>query len=178
MLLALDISTSIVGLSFFSGSSLISWNFIDLKTKDEADIFDKFDKFVEKFEEISKNVEITEFAVEEALKKISSGASNSNTITKLIAFNVLISNYLRKKLNCKPIYVNVLSARSKCGLKFAKGTTPKQKKEVIASYVSKKYNIDFPKKKTGSLKDHAYDVSDSIIIGESVTNARIKQNKS
>lgn len=171
MLLALDISTSIVGISLFSGSNLVHWDYIDLKKKD-ADIFDKFDDFKNQFKTKveGKKFNISEFAVEEALKKFTAGASNANTITVLIAFNILISNHLREKLGFKPKYVNVNSARKSAGLKFPKGMKSPEKKEAIASYVSSKYKIDFPKKKTGKFKDHAYDVSDSIIIAESVLN--------
>lgn len=179
MLLSLDISTSVIGFCLFSESVLVHWDFIDLKKKD-SDLFDKFDDFVSQFEEKIKNFknEIGEFAVEEALKKFTQGSSNANTITTLIAFNVLVSNHLRTQFGFKPMYVNVNSARKSAGLKFPEGTSSKQKKDQIAKYVSSKYQIDFPKKKTGTLKDHAYDVSDSIIIAESIINERLKQNKS
>ncbi len=176
MFLALDISTSIIGFSVFSGSTLVHWDFVDLQKQE--DLFDKIDFFRKEIDSKISKFQISEFAVEEALKKFTAGASNANTITKLIAFNILVCDYLRLKFGFKPTYVNVNSARASCGFKFPKKSNPKLKKNMIADYVATKYQISFPTKKTGTLKDHAYDVSDSIVIAESVINARLKSNKS
>lgn len=164
-LLALDISTSKIGWSIFENKQLIKVGYIDL-SKIKKDPFSKLDEAIVEIDKLCALHKVTEAVAEAALQKFTAGKSSASTLNLLMAFNFALSYAIRNK-NITISHVSVAEARKKTGIKFVKKSSSADKKELIRQYCEKKYSfLTWDKKKTGRYKDYSYDISDSIIIGE------------
>lgn len=165
-LLALDLSTSIIGWSIFEDGKLVKYGHIDLKKVDSVPYL----KVDEAFKQLSALVDkegITEMVAEAALQRVSGGKSTAHIVNLLIAFNFAVSYLLRTYKGIKVSHISFSTARALTKIKFVKRSTSKQKKELVRQYCEARHPwIVWEKKKTGTYKDWCYDRSDSIIIGE------------
>ena len=66
--------------------------------------------------------------------------------------------------NVRPVLLNVTNARAAVGIKINYKDKSKKTKEKVWDWVSSQVQMDWPKKKTGSLKSSAFDMSDSYVI--------------
>ena len=110
MILALDISTSVIGVCVFDNNHKLhelTWVKFNVK---EKNLFKKLDYFIE-FMEKYKHITFTELAIESELLRFAGKFSNAETLNKLARMNALISGYLYKKHNIEPVYYNVQTAR-------------------------------------------------------------------
>lgn len=165
-LLALDLSTSIIGWSIFEDKKLVKYGHIELK-KIEREPYLKVDEAFKQLSQIIDKEEIEEAVAEAALQRVSGGKSTAHVVNLLIAFNFALSYLMRTYKKVKVSHISVSTARAHTKIKFVKRSTSKEKKELIRKYVEARHGwIVWPKKKTGTYKDWCYDVSDSIIIGE------------
>lgn len=177
MILALDISTSVVGLALF-GEKDDNYKLHELsykKFKPKNNLFEKIDEFVNFFEQYEK-LPITDISIEEPLKKFKGKFSNADTIQKLTQMNAMISLYLYQKTGIQPTYYNVSSAR---GIVFPDLKIPK-------SHPNKKYmiweavNRAEPKviwkysKTTHKLVDENFDMADAWVVGMAHVCSKIK----
>lgn len=173
MLLAIDISTSIVGYSIFDGDELVHASYVNIqrhfrKHEGRVPLIKKLEYFLDEFFKDIKNYDIDRVVVEEALSKFVKGKSSAHTINSLIAFNFAIRWEIYKKLQIEPEAINVSSARKKAGIKVPKG---EDKKEYITGIMENKYpELDWPKKRTGRQKDWNYDIADSIVLAHAILN--------
>lgn len=164
-LLALDISTAIIGWSIFEDKNLIKYGKVDL-TKLDRDPFLKLDEAITQVSKIIVDNNVEHVVAEAALQRISGGKSSAHVINLLIAFNFSLSYLCRTRCSVKVSHISVATARALTGIKFPKKSKSKDKKELIRAYVADLYPfILWEKKKTGTYKDWCYDCSDSIIIG-------------
>lgn len=168
MILALDISTSVVGLALF-GKEEEGYKLHELSYKKfnpKKNIFEKFDEFVDFFSSY-EGANITDISIEEPLKKFKGKFSNADTIQKLTQMNAMISVFLYQKLRIQPNYYNVNMART---LVFPELKMPKShpnKKYLIWEAVNKaepkiiwKYS-----KITHKLSDENFDMADAWVVG-------------
>lgn len=176
MILSLDISTSVIGISLFSEEyKLHELSYI--KFKAGTNLFIKMDEFIKMFDEKYSDIEFNHIYIEEPLKKFKGKFSNADTIQKLTQMNAMISSYLYLRLKIQPQYFNVNTARS---LVFPDLTIPQKhpnKKYLIWEAVMKaeptvnwKYSP-----KTHKLIDENFDMCDSWVVGMAGILMLIKQ---
>jgi hypothetical protein len=169
MLLALDISTSVVGLALF-GMEGENYKLHDLSYKKfnpKKNLFERFDEFVEYFKDFEIGIEIKEISIEEPLKKFKGKFSNADTIQKLTQMNAMISTFLYLKTGIKPNYYNVNNARSTVFPELKIPKSHPNKKYLIWEAVDKaepkviwKYS-----KTTHKLIDENFDMADAWVVG-------------
>lgn len=171
MILALDISTTTIGIAFIRDNQVIHTDFIDLKK--EKELLDKIsivDKYIDTNELIKKySKKITEIRIEQFLQNFRRGLSSAATITKLAGFNTSVQYLLFKKLSLYPNMISSNTARSSLGINLDKD---RDTKEQICEFVNLNY-YKLPRKilKGGPNKgqetwaNHANDIADAIVIG-------------
>lgn len=171
IVLGLDVSTNCTGYSVLSSREkgefeLLKIGHID--TSKQKDIWEKLDLFKE---EISKEIDfssIDECYIEEALISFHAGASNPNTITKLVMFNALVSNYVRDNLGKNVHHIPSQTARKLCGIKVQSrkksGKPVKiQTFEQVTMRILPDLIIDLTR--TGKPKPYMLDRVDSFVVG-------------
>jgi hypothetical protein len=172
-LLALDASTNCTGWCLFdlTTKKLFKAGAIESPSDDPKskktprfpDLFTKVDYVIEQLVEICKGLEIAYIAIEQALKKLS-GGSSAHTIGMLIQFNFCVMYALTRKFKCEYLYFDVRSARKSCGITVPKKGDPKV---AVMAVIQPRYpNLTYTLKRTGTLKDWCFDMTDSIVIGE------------
>ncbi len=177
MVLALDISTSVIGIALF-GLNEDDYKLHELsyiKFKQTTNLFEKFDEFVE-FYKSYENLPITDISIEEPLKKFKGKFSNADVIQKLTQMNAMISVYLYQKTKLQPSYYNVLSARKTVFPELVIPASHPNKKHLIWEAVDKaepkviwKYS-----KKTHKLNDENFDMADAWVVGMAhIINSKI-----
>lgn len=178
--LALDISTSKIGLCLFSSDKkLLRINHILLKnTKIDSDYryllkADTFREYIKQYKEESEkqyNCKITNIIIEDPL-----GSSNNiNTAMLLAKFNGVCSYILYEMFGFMPIHITVHNIRKSFCKEFLQYKNKKEvlsfpknidKKLYIWEKVSKLHpEVEWIFNKNGELKEENFDMSDSVAV--------------
>ena len=178
MILALDISTSVIGVAIIDNNhKLHELTWVKFNSKEKS-LFKKLDYFIE-FMEKYKEINFTEIVIEKELLRFKGAFSNADTLNKLARMNALVSGYLYKKYNIEPIYYNVNEARK---LAFPSLSIPQShpnKKNLIWEAVMKaEPTINWVYGKTGKLVEGTYDGCDAFVIGLAHIVSTIRQKSS
>jgi len=178
MILALDISTSIIGIAIFDNEyKLHELTWVKFNSK-EKNLFKKLDYFIE-FIKKYEYIKFTQIVIEKELLKFSGKFSNADTLNKLTRINALISGFLYKTYNIEPIYYNVQTARKTA---FPNLTIPQNhpsKKTLIWEAVMKtEPTINWEYGKTGKLIEGTLDATDAYVVGMAYIVDTIKEKKS
>jgi Holliday junction resolvasome RuvABC endonuclease subunit len=160
MILGLDISTSITGVCVLSDGEIVFNDFID--TRKSKCFFEKTEKVKECLKELFAKYEIEHIFVEQSLQSFRSGFSSAKTLSSLSRFNGVVSWVCYEISNIKPEYVAAISARKLCGIKVPRGT--KAKEVVIKNLLDNEESFVVEYTKHGNIRQHYYDMADSIII--------------
>ena len=172
MLLSLDISTSITGFCVFNKYDCIHIGHIDLRK--EKDFFKKVDLVKNKIEELHKQYDFKEVAIEEAFQSFGRGLSSAKTLFTLAKFNGIIQ-YTVFSLGINPTVINVNNARKLVGIKVNKKDKTKNTKEQVLEQVQQlNSSLTWPKRilKSGPRKgievydDCCFDQADAWVIGK------------
>jgi Holliday junction resolvasome RuvABC endonuclease subunit len=172
VILALDISTSITGFCVFNEFDNIHIGHIDLRK--EKDFFKKIDLVKEKIEELHKQYNFKEVAIEEAFQSFGRGLSSAKTLFTLAKFNGIIQ-YIVFSLGIEATVINVNNARKLVGIKVNKKDKTKNTKEQVLEQVKAlDSRIIWPTRvlKSGPRKgmriqdDCCYDMADAYVIGK------------
>jgi len=161
MLLGLDISTSITGITILDKEGEIVYNDA-LDTRKYKSMFEKARTLQEKLKEIKKNYKIKSIYIEKSLQSFRSGFSSAKTLSVLSAFNGIVSWMCYEYFKLTPEYLAANSARKLCGIKIPRG---EKAKLVVLNYLLKnesKFQVEYTK--FGNPKPKYYDMADSIII--------------
>ena len=168
MNLSLDLSTSHMGYAVYDKLVFIEAGCLDLSPKDS--IHKRLDQAIEFLDVLCKKYNIKEIYIEQYAKAYS--LSSISTILILSSFieTLMYCMYL-KNIKCEMI--NVLSARKRAGLVIPKQTDRKNTKSVILNFIQNRISkqqcpILYEVKKTGTPKDHCFDVADAIVIALAV----------
>lgn len=172
--LALDVSTSIVGVTILRDTEILLIDYIDFKKCNS--IFDKTDVVSTYLDGVlGGEHKIQIVAVEEPLMSFSMGMSSAKTITTLFRFNGMVSLLTHQKFKMEPIYISASHARKVCGIKV------QQKKKCGLSHKQQTFNhmmandlkhIVWPTKKQTKknvnppVVEWAYDCVDSYVIAK------------
>jgi len=174
MLLALDISTSVIGLAIFDGNyKLHELTYLKFNAKEKS-LFRKLDIFIEFLEKYNLNFE--EIVIEEPLLRFKGKFSNAQTIQKLTQMNSLISGFLYRKHKVEPIYYNVQTARKLTFPNLAiPQSHPNKKNLVWEAVMQAEPTINWKYTKMGKLVEGTYDSTDAYVVGMAHVVSKIKQ---
>jgi len=164
MILGLDISTSIVGVCVMNDNKIVYTEYIDLRKT--GNFFEKAKKVQDSLKEIKKNHNIEHIFIEQALMFFRRGGSTAKTMSVLQRFNGIISWQCYQLFDMEPNYVTPISARSKCGIKVARG---KKAKEVVMEHFIESQEFEIIYTRHGNVQKYCYDIADAIIVARAGT---------
>ena len=136
-------------------------------------MFEKSRYVEDYFDNVKKNLEFEDevkIYIEEPFQSFSKGFSSAKTISQLNRINGIVSYLAFIKLNSKPIYINVNSARKNLQIKIDKKL--KNTKEQVHDWVKSQIDFDWPEKIISrgvnkgvvKLEESCYDMSDAYVI--------------
>lgn len=160
MILGLDVSTSITGICVLNDNEIVFNDFID--TRKNKCFFEKIEKVKEHLKELFAKYEIGHIFIEQSLQSFRSGFSSAKTLSSLSRFNGVVSWLCYEIAGIKPEYIAATSARKLCDIKVPRGT--KAKEVVIKKLLDNEESFVVEYTKYGNIKQHYYDMADSIII--------------
>ena len=172
MILGLDVSTSITGVTILDTHDTIVYNSA-WDTRKFKNIFEKAsyvkEQILDLYDEhglnhIGNNNDIVEHIfIEQSLQSFRSGFSSAKTLSSLSRFNGIVSWLCFDIFEIEPQYVAATSARKLAGIKVPRGA---KAKEVVLRHVEKQRWLEIEYTKHGNPKPQFYDRADSIIIAK------------
>jgi hypothetical protein len=170
MILGLDISTSITGVTILDSTGTIvlndAWD-----TRKFKNVFEKANYVKEKILDLYDEYGIDPYGangkcikhifIEQSLQSFRSGFSSAKTLSTLSRFNGIVSWMCYETFELQPEYVAATSARKLAGIKIPRGT---KAKEVVMKYVIENELLIVEYTKHGNPKPQYYDRADSIIV--------------
>ena len=168
MILGLDVSTSITGVSVVDhNGELLLYEAWDMRNKRKfPTLWHKADFIENKLRglKVNRNYIVGKVFVEQNLQAFRPGLSSAKTILTLAKFNGIVSYLARRVYNLEPEYLAAPTARKLCGIKVQKG---RKAKDVVLEHVLKTeptFKIQYTKH--GNPKPGSHDMSDAIIIAK------------
>lgn len=164
MLISLDISTSVIGITVFNSENgnLIELDYIKFKPKQT--IFEKLHAFKEKIKHY-EGAEVKYIAIEEPLKKFMGKFSSASTIALLNFFNGMISSYMYTLFGVEPLYMHVNTVR-KTAFPHIKLNQKDTKHQIWNEVKNCEPQINWKySNRTMKLMDVNYDMTDSYAVG-------------
>ena len=159
MILGLDISTSITGVTVLDEDGNIVYN-LAIDTRKYKNIFKKAEVVRDKLETLIVDPE--KIYVEQSLQSFRSGFSSAKTLSTLSRFNGIISWICYEIWKIQPEYIAAISARKKVGIKVPRGE--KAKKCVIDYVIDNVPDVSIEYTKHGNVKPSCYDKADSWVV--------------
>ena len=164
MILGLDVSTSITGITILEKDGTLVYN-DSWDTRKYKSFFEKVDYVEKKIIHLSKLYGGFERVfIEESLQTFRSGFSSAKTLSTLARFNGVVSWLVYRVLKTEPLYLAATSARKLCGIKVPRGTKAKQ--VVIQHILDNVPEIQIEYTKQNNVKPHCYDKADSWVIAK------------
>ena len=164
MILGLDVSTSITGITILEKDGTLVYN-DSRDTRKYKSFFEKVDYVEKKIIHLSKLYGGFERVfIEESLQTFRSGFSSAKTLSTLARFNGVVSWLVYRVLKTEPLYLAATSARKLCGIKVPRGTKAKQ--VVIQHILDNVPEIQIEYTKQNNIKPHCYDKADSWVIAK------------
>ena len=164
MILGLDISTSITGVTVLDNDGKVvfneAWDFRNKKYF--PTLFEKGFEIKELLYQLKKDYDITSVYIEQSLQSFRSGFSSAKTLSTLSRFNGIVSWLCYEAYELKPEYIAATSARKKCGIKIPRGVKAKQ--VVIKYVVDNVPDVLIEYTKHGNPKPQCFDMADSWVI--------------
>ena len=171
MILGLDISTSITGVTVISNDGeILHCEAIDTRNKNHfPTLFNKASKIEDYLLDIEYKYDIKHIYIEKSLQTFRSGFSSAKTLSTLASFNGIVSWICWGIWSIQPEYLSATSARKSCGIKVPKGM--KAKKVVIEHLVANEPDFSIEYTKHGNPKPHEFDRADSLVIAKAGYNS-------
>ena len=164
MILGLDVSTSITGITILEKDGTLVYN-DSWDTRKYKSFFEKVDYVEKKIIHLSKLYGgFEKIFIEESLQTFRSGFSSAKTLSTLARFNGVVSWLVYRVLKTEPLYLAATSARKLCGIKVPRGTKAKQ--VVIQHILDNVPEIQIEYTKQNNIKPHCYDKADSWVIAK------------
>tara|TARA_R110000824_G_scaffold14605_4_gene62109 strand:+ start:12330 stop:12866 length:537 start_codon:yes stop_codon:yes gene_type:complete len=164
MILGLDVSTSITGITILEKDGKLVYNDC-WDTRKYKSFFQKVSYVEERISELSKLYgRFDRIFIEESLQSFRSGFSSAKTLSTLARFNGVVSWLVFRILQVEPGYIAATSARKLCGITVPRGTKAKQ---VVIQYILDNVpQIEIEYTKQNNVKPHCYDKADSWVIAQ------------
>ena len=164
MILGLDVSTSITGITILEKDGTLVYN-DSWDTRKYKSFFEKVKYVEEQVVHLSKLYGGFERVfIEQSLQSFRSGFSSAKTLSTLASFNGVVSWLVYRILKTEPEYLAATSARKLCGIKVPRGTKAKQ--VVIQHILDNVPEIQIEYTKQNNVKPHCYDKADSWVIAK------------
>jgi hypothetical protein len=164
LILGLDVSTSITGITILEKDGTLVYN-DSWDTRKYKSFFEKVKYVEEQVIHLSKFYgEFERVFIEESLQSFRSGFSSAKTLSTLARFNGVVSWLVYRILKTEPEYLAATSARKLCGIKVPRGTKAKQ--VVIQHILDNVPEIQIEYTKQNNVKPHCYDKADSWVIAK------------
>ena len=172
MILGLDISTSIIGITIIDNDGkIVKTDALDLRNKNHyPDIYAKYQKVFETIRHLRHQTwyegscKFSHVFIEQSLQMFRSGFSSAKTLSTLSSFNGVVTYLCFRELGVKPAHLSASSARKSCGIKIANGTKAKEQVGKFLLDNAPKFTVEYTK--SGNLKPKYYDIADSIVIAK------------
>ena len=159
MILGLDISTSITGVTVLDEDGNIVYN-LAIDTRKYKNIFKKAEVVRDKLETLVVDPE--KIYIEQSLQSFRSGFSSAKTLSVLSRFNGIVSWICYEIWKIQPEYIAAISARKRVGIKVPRGE--KAKKCVIKYVIDNVPDVSIEYTRFGNVKPDCYDKADSWVI--------------
>ena len=140
-------------------NKIVHTEYIDLRKT--GNFFEKAKKVEDSLKEVKKNHNIEHIFIEQALMFFRRGGSTAKTMSVLQRFNGIVSWQCYQLFDMEPNYVTPISARSKCGIKVAKG---KKAKEVVMEHFIESQEFEIIYTRHGNVQKYCYDIADAIVV--------------
>jgi Holliday junction resolvasome RuvABC endonuclease subunit len=179
MILGLDVSTSITGVSVINDEGeILLCEAIDTRNKRYFPSLLKKATFIkDKLREIKGTYQIDEIYIEESLQSFRSGFSSAKTLSTLSKINGIVSYLVWEIFEKEPEYIASTSARKLCGIKVPRGE--KAKKVVLDFLLDNDPTFTVKYTKQNNPTPDSYDRADSLIIARAgLESCRQKNLKS
>ena len=163
IILGLDISTSITGVTVIQDDQILETAFWDTRNKKHfPTIYHKADHIKDKLKGLANKHKISHVYIEQSLHSFRSGFSSAQTLSTLSRFNGIISWICWDILSMQPEMIAATSARKQAGVAIKRGDNAKEK---VLEFVIDKYpDIEIQYTKHGNPKPGTLDMCDSIVI--------------
>jgi Holliday junction resolvasome RuvABC endonuclease subunit len=159
MILGLDVSTSIIGVCILENDKIIYTDYVDLRKT--GSFFEKARKVETTLKEVKEKYDVKHIFIEQALMFFRRGGSTAKTMSILQRFNGIISWMCYNIYDMEPNYISPISARSKCGIKIARG---KKAKEVVMEHFIESKEFEIIYTRFGNVQKYCYDIADAIVV--------------
>jgi len=159
MILGLDISTSITGITLLDGDGKIMYN-LAVDTRKYKDFFEKAEVVEIAIKDLGIKPE--QIFIEQSLQTFRSGFSSAKTLSTLSRFNGVVSWLCYKIFAIKPQYIAATSARKQAGIKVPKGVKGKQ--AVMKHVIDNVPEVAIEYTRAGNPKPECFDKADSWVI--------------
>jgi len=179
MILGLDVSTSITGISVVDkNGEILLYEAWDMRNKRYfPDLWAKASFIENKLRDLQvrKKFIVERVYIEQSLQAFRPGFSSAKTILTLAKFNGIVSYIVKRTYDITPEYIGASSARKLCGIKVERG---KKAKQVVLEHLLENeaaFKIKYTKQ--GNPKPGSYDMADAIIIARAGLQLWRKQTK-
>lgn len=167
MILALDVSTSILGwaLTEHGNSDTLVYGAWDFRNKNTFTcLIDKCEYVKEQLKEFKSKYNITKVIIEQPFTFFSgkNAASSANTMAVLQNFNGVVSWLVYDVLGIKPDYITAMGARSNCGIKIPRGSDAKKCVMQWLLDSEPRFVVQYTSK--GNVAPKYYDMMDAIVL--------------
>jgi len=164
MIIGLDISTSITGVTVLNENGKVVFNEAwDFRNKKHfPTLFHKGQEVKELLRQLGDEFCISSVFIEQSLQSFRSGFSSAKTLSALSRFNGIVSWICYEIFGLEPEYIAATSARKKCGIVIPRGSKAKQ--IVIQYIVDNVPDVLIEYTKHGNPKPQCYDMADSWVI--------------
>jgi len=167
MILGLDVSTSITGITFLDNEgNRVYTGYCDMRK--EEGFFKKAAKLKYELLELieihcgSDMEPLERVYIEQSLQAFRPGFSSAKVILALAGMNKTISFLLYEALGIEPEYIGATTARKRCGIKVPKGEKAKQ--VVLKFLLDNEPGFVVEYTRHENPKTQYYDMADSIVI--------------
>jgi len=175
MILGLDISTSITGVSIVDRNDELIYCEAWRTDKKGLSHYEKLDIIRDKVCFLKSQYPIEQICVEEPLGMFAAGRSSAQVISKIQRFNGVVCWIIREVFNIEPNYINASTARKLCGITIKRGQKAKQ---VVLEHIlenEKKFKANYTKK--GNPVKGVYDKADSLVIARAGYYLKNKESR-
>jgi Holliday junction resolvasome RuvABC endonuclease subunit len=163
MILGLDISTSITGVTILDKNGNVLLNeAINLTSKNIETFLQKAKIVKDRLNQLKALYNIEKIYIEQSLSAFRPGLSSAQVILTLGKFNGIISWICYELFGIEPEYLGASSARKSLGIKVERGENAK---EVVLAHLLKilpSFTVEYTLK--GNPKSGTYDRADSYVI--------------
>jgi hypothetical protein len=165
MILGLDISTSITGITVLDDTgAVILFDMVDMRPKKFTSFFLKADAIERRLGQIKNTYNIDKIFIEESLQAFRPGLSSASVILTLGRFNGIVSWISYKIFGLEPHYIGASTARKALGIKVQRGENAKEIVLKRVMELEKGFQVEYTPK--GNPVAGSYDRADSYVIAK------------